>query len=334
MVRFCRFSEDLWLLYHKKCGEKKVRNTLNMKSLFNLVLASVCAVSTMATPRELSAETACCEERAECCEDPAGGGWKYNFLTWGGAAAVGALAGFFAGQNNGQRGKKGDSGSVGPTGPIGSTGLTGPIGFGTVGPTGPTGPSGGPVGPTGATGATGSGPTGATGTTGPIGPTGPTGPIGATGTTGPIGPTGPTGSIGATGATGATGGNFVTDDTTLTFTITGTTGITLATGVTMTAFVSLPDGTVVEAVPQVIGPVTETITFSAIVVPGMTGTYTAGVQVDNGSVSSSPAAAFTINVQSSRDGNTFLTGILVQSVAMGENAQASADFTYDFTNVP
>lgn len=135
------------------------------KTIFNVILPIICICATAFAP--ISAFAAQCQDNCnqqQCCdpcEDQCCNN-RMNWATFGGAAAVGAIAGVVAGvvaaNSNSHRGHQGDPGATGATGPTGATGAAGSGGGGT-GATGPTGAPGTPGAP--GTGST--GPTGATG---------------------------------------------------------------------------------------------------------------------------------------------------------------------------
>lgn len=156
---------------------------------------------------------------------------------------------------------------------------------------------------------------------------------GKTGFTGPAGPAGLPGPTGPTGATGPTGpaGTFAVDtDETLTFT--PSINITVAAGGTVTPFVSLPDGTVIEGTETVIGLIGVNNFPPIVVDPAMFGEYAVGFQL-NGTVAFSGATLGT--AAATRDGSTTLLQLgPTVAVALGAQAQTSVNFVYGDDPVP
>lgn len=142
---------------------------------------------------------------------------------------------------------------------------------------------------------------------------------------------GPTGDPGATGATGAAFA-FPADigqSLTFNFVLTVTAGDV---STTVTPFVSLPDGTVIEGGAQAVVIGVNTLTPIVITDP-LFGTYTSGVQVVSGFVAL--GATLLETVVASRDGSTTLIANTTPVVATAANeSQTTVDFVYGANPVP
>lgn len=155
---------------------------------------------------------------------------------------------------------------------------------------------------------------------------------GKRGFTGPTGPTGPLGPTGPTGPTGPIGTFAVDTDETLTFT--PVLNVTVSgIGATVTPFVSLPDGTVLE------GAATPIIAIGAnnfppiVIDPAMFGEYAAGFQINGGPLGIT--AIITESVASSRSGTTtIVTNPTPVVIGVNGNGQSSVNFAYGDPPVP
>jgi hypothetical protein len=250
-----------------------------------------------------------------CPEEETSSFWSCGGC-WIGGALLGAAAGAgtaAAISNNNKSGKGTSSiqGVQGPQGPQGVQGLQGPAG--PAGPTGAQGPQGvqGPQGPAGS---------GVQGLQGPAGPAGPAGAQGPQGLAGPIGPTGPAGTFAV--------------DTANTLAFHYTINASIGLGATLTPFVSLPDGTVIESTPII-------ITLLNIGLPQILtipvsnppyGSYTVGVQ-NNGFIA--VTATISETVLASRDNTTTSLLNLTPLISLlGSQTQSSAEFVYGAAPVP
>lgn len=158
---------------------------------------------------------------------------------------------------------------------------------------------------------------------------------GKTGFTGPAGPAGLPGPTGPTGATGPTGpaGTFAVDtDETLTFT--PALNVTVSgIGATVTPFVSLPDGTVIEGTPTVIAAIGVNNFPPIVVDPAMFGEYAAGFQIAGGPLGITAALIETVTA-SRGPVTTLVVNPTPAVVLLNTNGQTSVNFVYGDPPVP